>query len=133
MISAETRSKVRHRASYRCEYCQLSEHHSRLPHHIEHIVAKQHNGSDDLANLALACHRCNLQKGPNLSGIDPNTGAIVPLFHPRTESWFDHFRMNGPVIVGFTPTGRATVRLLSMNDDRRVDLRRTILQHGLYP
>lgn len=22
-------------------------------------------------NLALACHRCNLRKGPNLTGIDP--------------------------------------------------------------
>ena len=32
---------------------------------------------DEVDNLALACHRCNLHKGPNLSGIDPLTGDPV--------------------------------------------------------
>jgi hypothetical protein len=30
-------------------------------------------GSDDPDNLALACHHCNLHKGPNLAGVDPRT------------------------------------------------------------
>jgi 5-methylcytosine-specific restriction endonuclease McrA len=30
-----------------------------------------------LDNLALACHRCNLRKGPNLTGIDPMSGEMV--------------------------------------------------------
>ena len=133
MISPETRNRVRHRASYRCEYCQLGEHHSPLTHHIERIVARQHGGSDDFLNLALACHRCNAQKGTNLTGIDPETAQFVPLFQPRNESWFDHFRMTGARIDGFTPTGRATARLLVVNDQRRLDLRREILRFGLYP
>ena len=62
---------VRRRAGNRCEYCLLPQAHSQLTHHIEHIVAKQHGGRDDIDNLALACHRCNLRKGPNLTGVDP--------------------------------------------------------------
>jgi 5-methylcytosine-specific restriction endonuclease McrA len=38
---------------------------SQLPHHIEHIISRQHGGSDDFENLVLACQRGNLNKGPN--------------------------------------------------------------------
>ena len=72
MLDRATRDLVRTRAGYRCEYCQLHQDHSNLTFHVEHIVAKQHRGSDDVDNLALACHRCNLRKGPNLTGIDPS-------------------------------------------------------------
>ena len=91
--------------------------------HVEHIVAQQHQGSDDPANLALACNRCNGYKGPNLSSVDPDSGQIVPLFHPRQDSWRDHFIVRGGEIHGLTPTGRATVRLLNMNALHRVELR----------
>ena len=30
---------------------------------LEHIVPKAHGGTDDLCNLAIACKRCNHQKG----------------------------------------------------------------------
>ncbi len=30
---------------------------------VEHIVAKNHGGTDDLENLAIACTRCNSEKG----------------------------------------------------------------------
>ena len=33
---------------------------------IEHILPRRHGGSDELANLALACARCNHQKGYRL-------------------------------------------------------------------
>jgi hypothetical protein len=42
-------------------------------------------------NLALACWNCNLKKGPNLSGVDPNTGQVVALFHPRQDEWDEDF------------------------------------------
>ena len=53
--------------------------------HIEHIIPKIHGGSDDLENLALACVDCNLHKGTNLTGIDPQTDAVTRLFHPRRD------------------------------------------------
>lgn len=56
-------------------------------------MAKQHGGSDDSAGLALACDRCNAYKGPNLTSIDPETEAIVPLFHPRIDRLEEHFEM----------------------------------------
>ena len=77
-MESATRELVWRRAGGRCEYCLLRQEDSQLTHHVEHVVAKQHGGSDDADNLALACHRCNLQKGPNLTGIDPLTGEVVP-------------------------------------------------------
>jgi hypothetical protein len=97
--------------------------HSDILQRIEHIVAKQHGGRDRRDNLALACHRRNLQKGPNLSGIDPVSGETVALFHPRRDRWIEHFRFNGINIEGLTPIGRASVQVLAMNDERRLDLR----------
>ena len=83
MMDAETRRLVRERAGARCEYCRLPQEYSELLHHIEHIVAKQQGGMDDAGNLALACHRCNLHKGPNLTGIDP--AAIKA--SPNSTAW----------------------------------------------
>ena len=123
MTDSETRDLVRRRANNRCEYCLLRQEHSDLAHHVEHIGAKQHGGSDEAANLALACHRCNLRKGPNLTGIEPSTNEIVPLFHPRRDQWDDHFRIRGTRIEGITAVGRATVQVLAMNDARRLSLR----------
>src|SRR6266446_2043944 len=55
--------------------------------------------------VALACDRCNAHKGANLTGIDPDTGSIVPLFNPRVHVWEDHFVLSGVTIVGLTAMG----------------------------
>ena len=128
-MDAATRELVRHRAAECCEYCRLRQEDSELAHHVEHIVAKQHGGSDDPNNLALACHRCNLHKGPNLTGIDFQTGQVASLFHPRNDRWSEHFVFNGPRVEGTSVTGRATVRVLAMNDARRVEVRQEILKY----
>jgi len=67
---------------------------------------------DDLENLAWACHQCNLHKGTNLAGIDPDSNELVRLFHPRRDRWEDHFRKDGPLVVGLTAIGRTTAWLL---------------------
>jgi len=130
MTAASVRRFVQERAGGRCEYCRLPQRVSDLPFHVEHVVAMQHHGDDDASNLALACDRCNLYKGPNLSGIDPQSQEVVPLFHPRTDAWDEHFVFRGAEIIGITPTGRATVRLLNMNALRRVRLREELLGSG---
>jgi hypothetical protein len=129
-MESATRIFVRTRARNCCEYCLLPQDSCSLTHHVEHIVPRQHGGTDDHRNLALACHRCNLRKGPNLSGIDPLTGGIVSLFDPRRDRWFDHFRFQGPVIEGLTPVGRATVKVLSMNDTRRIERRELLARRS---
>jgi 5-methylcytosine-specific restriction endonuclease McrA len=124
VIDAATRRRVRRRAHDRCEYCGLPQ--DAVPvatFHIEHIIAKQHGGTDDLSNLALACFHCNQHKGPNLTGIDPQSGQITPLFNPRTQLWREHFALQDTEISGLTPTGRATIRVLAMNSELQQQLR----------
>ncbi len=128
MVDTQSRALVRRRAEGRCEYCRLPEALSDVTFHIEHIVARQHQGSDDLSNLALACDRCNLFKGPNLSA--KWEGQTVDLFHPRKHKWLDHFMFDGPGVLGLTPIGKAPVALLKMNAPRRLAIRRRVLAEG---
>ena len=124
MMDAKTRHDVRERAGQRCEYCQLHQDQSPLvPLQIEHVVPKKHGGTDTEDNLALACIDCNLAKSSNLTGIDPDTGRITVLFHPRTEKWSAHFEQRGLLILGKTDVGRTTVRVLNMNADEQLQLR----------
>ncbi len=127
MIDAATREFVADRANHRCEYCLLSRADYCWSFHVEHIVPRQHGGSDSLGNLAYACPRCNRYKGPNLTAIDPHTGRIEELFHPRINTWEDHFQIARGTIIGISGSGRATVRLLQMNDENRCELRRELL------
>jgi 5-methylcytosine-specific restriction endonuclease McrA len=123
-MDAAVRELVRRRASNRCEYCLLPQEADPLfTFHVEHIVARQHHGTDDPANLALACHFCNLHKGPNLSGIDPVTQRLVRLFHPRTDEWSAHFQTEAGRVIGLTDTARATIDVLKMNASQRIELR----------
>ena len=73
------------------------------------------------------------RKGPNLTGIDPVTNEVVPLFHPRQNEWLDHFQVIGARIEGRTPLGRTTVQVLAMNDARRLDLRQELLARNEFP
>jgi HNH endonuclease len=114
VIRAEKRAFVRRRARNRCEYCLLDQAHCEFTHQIEHIIARQHGGSDNLENLALACIQCNRFKGPNLTGIDPRSGAIVRLFHPRLDRWHGNFSFEGPPVEGITAVERTTVQVLEM-------------------
>ena len=132
-VKRTLRNFVRRRARGRCEYCHLpAAHAAGMPFQLEHIFARQHGGPSVPSNLAFACHRCNLLKGPNLSSIDPLTGRIVRLFHPRRMAWDRHFLLEGPLILGRTAIGRATVRLLETNEGDRVELRATLIAEGLY-
>ncbi|HUB26384.1 MAG TPA: HNH endonuclease [Tepidisphaeraceae bacterium] len=123
-MDAELRSFVRRRAGDCCEYCRQRQDDDPLfRFHVEHIIARQHGGATSESNLALACHHCNLHKGPNLTGIDPATGNVVRLFNPRTQTWNEHFAINGNLVVGLTDIGRATARLLNMNGAAKLQLR----------
>jgi 5-methylcytosine-specific restriction endonuclease McrA len=46
---------------------------------IEHILPQNHGGTDDLANLALACARCNSQKGVRHDARSKNDPKLVAL------------------------------------------------------
>lgn len=103
-----------------------------MPLHIEHIIARQHRGDDSSENLALACLRCNLHKGTNLTGMDPETGKLTLLFNPPLDKWSDHFAMSKGIIVGSTSVGRTTATLFRMNTPDRIELRLELQKNGLW-
>jgi hypothetical protein len=132
-VAASLRELVRRRADDRCEYCGIGQQSDPFfTFHVEHIVARQHGGATVDSNLALSCHHCNLHKGPNLTGIDPLTGAVVQLYNPRTAQWAEHFALRQGTVEGLTPVGRATAALLEMNSPLRVRLRAGPKQDGAH-
>jgi HNH endonuclease len=123
-VTKALKELVARRAKHCCEYCQLPQADSPLAnHHVEHIRPRKHGGTDDAENLALACIDCNLHKGSNLAGIDPETAALTLLFHPRLDRWAAHFIRVGPWIQGITAIGRTTANVLCMNSDDQIELR----------
>jgi len=134
-ISEEIQEQVRRRANYLCEYCHASEQWQYVPFTIEHIIPLAQKGADSLDNLALACFHCNRQKSNKTTAIDPQSGAEVPLFHPRQEIWNQHFiwSADGLFIIGLTPIGRATVASLILNRERVINIRYADKAIGRHP
>ncbi|MBX9787695.1 MAG: HNH endonuclease [Pirellulales bacterium] len=123
-LDRATRRQVRQRAADQCEYCQRRQSDSLLiPLQVEHVLPRKHGGGDEIDNLALACAECNLHKGSDLSGIDPESSEVTRLFDPRQDNWNEHFNWHGLRIVGLTAIGRTTVRVLQMNATARLKVR----------
>ncbi|HEY2411998.1 MAG TPA: HNH endonuclease signature motif containing protein [Pirellulaceae bacterium] len=129
-MDAALRKAVWERANSKCEYCQIRHSSERLPFELEHVVARKHGGATQSDNLALACFACNRYKGPNLAGIDPETGNMVALFHPRRDAWEDHFFWEAAILRGRSPIGRATIAVLRINDTARISHRSVLLASG---
>ena len=132
-IPARVRDMVVERAQGSCEYCLVHADYATYVHEIDHIIARKHGGATDAENLAYACAQCNRFKGSNVAAPDPESGDIVPLFNPRIQWWSDHFGLNGAVIEPLTAIGRATERLLQLNQIDRLWLRKELLGVGRYP
>jgi hypothetical protein len=120
------------RAQSRCEYCRLPSVFHPAPFQIDHVIALQHGGPTALENLALACIHCNRFKGPNIAGIDPDSGEIVRLFNPRRDVWTQHFVWNGPRLEALGPIGSATIMLLLINDPEVVTVRTALREEGIF-
>lgn len=123
-------ASVRLRAGERCEYCHLRAEWTILPFQLDHVIAQKHDGPSDESNLALACLRCNGRKGPNVAGVDPVTGEITPLFHPRRDPWADHFEWQGAWLLGRSVKGRTTIHVLGINDADVVQVRESLMAEG---
>jgi hypothetical protein len=121
------RQEICRRAHDRCEYCRVPQSAYDFAFPIDHIIARQHGGTTNSDNLALCCSHCNRFKGPDIASIDNASGLLVRLFHPRRDIWHEHFRWNGPVIVGVTDVGRATVAELAFNNPSRIAARAILL------
>jgi hypothetical protein len=134
-IQESLRQQVFAEADHRCEYCRTSRRLIGMPLVIDHIIPQSIGGSDERENLAAACYRCNQFKGAKTYAPDPATGELTPLFNPRTQSWFDHFAWanGGTHIVGLTPSGRATVVALRLNNEYVVEGRALWVARDWHP
>jgi hypothetical protein len=72
-------------------------------------------------------------QGTNISGIDPKTRRRTRLFHPRRHKWDWHFRWKGPLLVGRTSLGRATIAVLALNDPNLVAVRQALIDELRFP
>lgn len=123
MTSDRLDEQVRMLAGDACEYCRLPQSASRL----RFVLESRHRASTRRPeNVALCCGRCNRHKGPNLSGIDPESQMMSRLFHPRQDVWSEHFRWEGVTLVGLTPIGRATVAVLAINHSSQLLVREAL-------
>jgi hypothetical protein len=75
-----------------------------------------------------------MYKSHDLTGIDPATDQITPLYNPRQQIWDEHFALRADMrISGLTPEGRTTVRVLQINLNERVESRQALAELSEYP
>lgn len=120
---------------HRCAYCLTAEAISGTSLSIDHILPRSREGLDEFENLCMCCRPCNECKARRTTGQDPLTGTDVPLFHPRRQNWSDHFTWaaGDAMIEGLTPSGRATIVALRMNNPVVVAARRRWVDAGWHP
>jgi hypothetical protein len=125
---------VKSRAADVCEYCRIPQSSQEAVFHVDHITPRTAGGGTVIDNLALACVSCSLRKAARTRVADPSTGTLVPLFHPRTDRWSDHFVWTSSWrIRGKTATGRATIAALKMNRPGIVAIRSRLADLGEFP
>ena len=135
-ISVEIDRNVRSMAKNRCGYCLSPQKLVMARLEIEHIIPVSKGSSSEETNLWLACPICNSHKAGKIEAIDPVTNEVVVLFNPRTQVWVEHFAWaeDGICILGKTPTGRATVKALSLDSDfDALEVRSYWVQAGWHP
>jgi hypothetical protein len=134
-IPAERRRLVAERGKHCCEYCRTQARYSADSFTVDHIIPRRLGGSTTADNLALSCHGCNQHKSTRIAAPDPATDSLVRLFHPREQHWGVHFAWNDDftLMLGLTPTGRATIAALQLNRLGVVNLRRVLYAIGEHP
>ena len=129
------RVRVRELAWGFCEYCRIEEATTGHEFTLDHVVPESRGGPTTLENVAYACVGCNVRKSNKTHAPDPIDGEIAPLYNPRMQRWSDHFCWSNDsrLILGLTPTGRASVVALSLNRPLLITYRILMIRHGMHP
>lgn len=132
---SDIRRLVEARAGRCCEYCKSQLRFANQSFCLEHIHPTARGGKSDEDNLALACQGCNNHKYTKTAARDPVSGALVSLYSPRMQKWREHFAWSddATLILGLSPSGRATVDALHLNREGLVALRRLLYAAGEHP
>jgi hypothetical protein len=134
-ISKRLRERIRRQADDRCGYCLSPQKLVLGQLEIEHLMPRALGGKDDEDNLWLACRMCNGYKGKQIKAIDPQTGQPAAIYNPRNQKWAEHFQWSedGSMIVGLTPSGRATIEALQLNNPLALIVRLEWVSAGWHP
>jgi hypothetical protein len=100
---------------------------------IDHIVAQKHGGGNEIENLAYACPHCNQHKGTDIVTFVDNYNDVIRLFNPRIDDWHEHFETTKREVYSETKIGKATIKLLKINDVDLIILRGLLIELGRYP
>jgi hypothetical protein len=131
-ISPEVRKSVAIRADFRCEYCLIHEEDSYISFQIDHIISIKHGGGDNLENLAYSCAPCNRAKGTDIGTVLLPGKEFVRLFNPREDRWKDHLKLLGAEIIALSAIGKATIKVLDLNNELRIAERSALIEIGRY-
>jgi hypothetical protein len=134
-LTQQQRQLVNQRSGGCCEYCISQALFSPDPLSIEHIIPRSRGGTHELDNLAVSCQGCNNLKYNHTEAIDPITGELALLYHPRQHRWSEHFAwsIDSTQMLGLTPTGRATIERLQLNREGVMNLRQLLGSIGKHP
>jgi len=70
-----------------------------------------------------------------VAALDPATGKMTRLFHPRLDLWSEHFRWSEDSLdmLPVTSVARATVARLRLNRPALRNLRHALRSVGVHP
>lgn len=131
--SEQLRWKVAKRANFRCEYCKIHQDDMFISFEIDHIVAQKHGGGNEIENLAYACPHCNQHKGTDMVTFVDNYDDVIRIFNPRIDNWHEHFETITGELYSETKIGKATIKLLKINDVDLIILRGLLIELKRYP
>ena len=132
-IPESLRLAVRQRANNCCECCRLHQDDFFFPFEIDHILSMRHGGQTILINLALSCSICNRNKAADIGTYLDGNRRFIRLFNPRIDLWEAHFDVNHGEVLALSSIGRATIKLLDINNPDRIILRQVLMTAGRYP
>jgi hypothetical protein len=86
------------------------------------------------ARATSACEYCHMPQSLYATLFTTeHISATARRFRPRTDVWEDHFEWSAHIVVGRTPIGRTTVRVLAMNEPIIRAVRAALLTEGVFP
>ena len=100
---------------HRCAYCQTTQANSGQPDGRRPHLARDAGGDTAFTTSVLHVVGVTSIKAPKTAAIDPLTGEMTPIFHPRHDRWQGHFAWDESTIYwsGLTQNGRATINRLT--------------------
>lgn len=130
-IPVALRRQVILRAHHLCEYCLVHEADFYLAGEVDHTKPIKYGGTNVFENLAYSCAYCNRFKGYTEAIV--MNGRAIRLYNPRLDHWSDHFELSEAIILAKTEIAEATLLVLRINAEERIQERLVYIEEGTYP